>query len=477
MTKPLLFTAFALLAVLTALSCASGGPAVEAAEPAEAQESAGGTFDLEGIWQGVLEAGGRSIRLVFRIERQGDGWQAVLDSPDEGVSGIAVESVYLEGRDVRFELPMVAAVYEGEIDQEGGRIVGAWKQGGGSFAVTLKPAEAVEKVRRPQDPEPPYPYREEEVRFENARDGITLAGTLTLPQTGAPFAAAVLISGSGAQNRNEEVFNHRPFLVMADTLTRRGFAVLRYDDRGVGDSEGNAEAADSRDLAGDAWAAAAGLLEREDIGAVGFIGHSEGGLIAPMAAVEHPEIAFVVLLAGSGLPGDELLALQSRTILAARGVGKAQIDVIDQANRRIYDVVKAEPDDAAAAEEIRSIMKSLGMQDSQIDAQIRGLLAPWMRFFLSYDPRPTLRELRCPVLALNGSLDVQVPPEENLGAIREALQEGGNPNFRVQRLEGLNHLFQHAESGQVEEYARIEETFAPEALELIAVWLDGVVNP
>jgi pimeloyl-ACP methyl ester carboxylesterase len=196
-----------------------------------------------------------------------------------------------------------------------------------------------------------------------------------------------------------------------------------------------------------------------------------------MAAVEHPEIGFVVLLAGPGLPGDELLALQSRTILAARGVGKAQIDVIEDSNRRIYAIVNGEPDDERAAEEIRGAMKSLGMQDSQIDVQIRSLLSPWMRFFLSYDPRPALRKLRCPVLALNGSLDVQVPPEENLGAVRAALEDGGNPDFTVRRLHGLNHLFQHAETGQPEEYVRIEETFAPEALELIADWLDEAVSP
>ena len=329
----------------------------------------------------------------------------------------------------------------------------------------------------PQDPEPPYPYRIEEVRFENPDAGISLSGALTLPREGDPFPAAVLISGSGSQDRNQQIFNHRPFLVIADFLTRRGFAVLRFDDRGVGGSEGDPRVATSEDFAGDAWAAFQFLLRRPDIdhAAIGFIGHSEGGIIAPLVAAEHPEAAFLVLLAGPGIPGDELISSQSRAILRASGIAEQQIAVIDERDRRIRDIAKNEPDDEKAAEAIRAILESLGMEDSQIQNTLGNLLSPWYRFFLGYDPSPALRQVACPVLALNGSLDLQVPADENLAAIEKALREGGNPDVTARKLDGLNHLFQHAEMGLPAEYPRIEETFAPEALELIAQWMARVL--
>ncbi len=431
------------------------------------------TADLTGIWQGRITAGGQDLRLVFRIVKREGGWQAVMDSPDQGVNGIPVASIELEGKVLDIDVPAVGGGYRGEITSGGTRIVGSWTQRGSSYSVVLEPVAQVEKVVRPQDPMPPFPYRVEKVRFRNEKKGFTLAGTLTYPEAQGCFPGAVLVSGSGGQNRDEEIFGHRPFLVTADFLARNCFAVLRFDDRGVAESGGDPSKATSEDLAEDARSALLFLRQhpRIDSSAVGLIGHSEGGLIASMIAAEDQAIAFIVLLASPGLPGDQVLARQSRAFLKAGGASDTRIALVDEANRKVYEIAKSAADRKSAAGQMEPILKSLGMSRSEIEIQTEMLLTPWFRFFLGYDPAPTLERVRCPVLALNGSLDLQVAPDENLAAIEAALRAGGNTAVSTCKLQGLNHLFQHAGSGEVQEYARIEETFAPQALELIGSWL------
>ena len=323
-------------------------------------------------------------------------------------------------------------------------------------------APAAARPPRPQEPTPPYPYQEEQVTFVNAKAGITFAGTLTLPASPTASPAVVLITGSGAQDRDETIAGHKPFLVLADALTRRGIAVLRVDDRGVGGSGGTMATATSEDFVDDALAAVAYLRGRKDIDAkrIGLVGHSEGGLIAPIAATRSKDIAFIVLMAGPGITGDQILFLQGAAIMRANGASEAAISRNREVKQRLFDVIRTEKDDAAAKEKIKSIAPG----------QER-VATPWFRYFLSYDPVPVLQKVTCPVLAINGEKDLQVPYRENLDAIGKALRAGGNTDVTTLSMPNLNHLFQTSQTGAPSEYAKIAETFAPAALDAISDWI------
>jgi fermentation-respiration switch protein FrsA (DUF1100 family) len=295
----------------------------------------------------------------------------------------------------------------------------------------------------------------------------------------------VLITGSGPQNRDEEILGHRPFLVLSDYLTRQGIAVLRFDDRGVGGSTGNSSEATTEDFAGDVLAGVEYLKNRTEIDPnhIGLIGHSEGGLIAPIVAVQSSDVAFIVMMAGPGLTGEEILYLQSDLIARAGGTNNETIARNEALMRSTFSVVKEEQDNTIAREEIRKLLNNemanmseeekqhLGYSEANLDAQTQALLSPWMRFFLTYDPKPTLTKVKCPVLAINGEKDLQVPPEENLRAVENALKAGGNKDYTVKEMQGLNHLFQTAQTGSPTEYAKIEETISPAALEFIGNWI------
>jgi uncharacterized protein len=463
-----------LTSVLVAFSCATAPePVLSAEQGANSGDST--VYDFEGIWQGVIKAGGAELRLVFHLSPDGEeGLKATADSPDQGATGIPVKKVTASGGSIQIDVEATAGRYEGEMAADGNTINGVWHQGGGEFAVDLVRIDAVEIVTRPQDPVPPFPYVDREIRFTNPVADISLAGTLTIPAGDEPFPAAVLISGSGAQNRNEEIMNHRPFLVVADYLTRNGIAVLRYDDRGAAESEGDHTTATSKDFAGDAWAAAAYLQSVPEIDStkIGLIGHSEGGIIAPIIAAEHPEIAYIVLLAAPGFPGNELLIQQSAAILRTAGASEAQIAEAADVNTKTHNIVLYEPDNEKALEKLKKFLEDLGVPASQMDSQlmqVEQLLSPWFRFFLSFDPRTVLELVTCPVLGVWGTLDVQVPSSSNIIEVRAALS--GNPDISLHEMEGLNHLFQHAMTGAVAEYATIDETFSPEVLELMASWI------
>ena len=372
------------------------------------------------------------------------------------------------------------------------------------FALALFFAASLE-AQRPQEPVRPYPYLEDRLVFDNPRaEGVRLAGTLTLPEGDGPFPAVVLVSGSGAQDRNEALEGHKPFLVISDYLTRRGIAVLRYDDRGAFQSTGDFAAATTEDLATDALAAVEYLGSRPEIDPahIGIVGHSEGGLIAPMVAVQSPAVAFIVLLAGPGLTGEEILYMQQALILADFGANEVEIAFTRALNERYYAVLKEEPDNALAEEHLRQIWSDYlagkivpeGLSDEDkepilaelaaltendkaeatrvgFEPLLRNFLVPWFRFFLTYDPSLTLRQVQVPILAMNGDKDLQVPGRENLAAIEAALRQGGNSDFSIVELPNLNHLFQTSETGSLTEYATIEETFALAALEVLGTWI------
>lgn len=429
---------------------------------------------LAGDWNGVLDVGTLRLRLVFHLVSTDDGYTATLDSPDQGARGIAASGVTVSGDSVAIEFTSLAARYDGRISGDGTKLEGTFAQAGQRFPLSLERGAPAE-VRRPQNPEPPFPYDVEEVSFSGGATDVELAGTLTLPRGGGPHPAALLVTGSGPQNRDEEIFEHRPFLVLADYLTRRGIIVLRYDDRGVGESTGDFGAATSPDFADDAEAAFRFLRARNEVhaDAIGVIGHSEGGIIAQLLASRLPELAYVVMIAGPGVPGDSVLALQVVALNRAAGVPDATVEVRATLQRRLMDVALKDLDAEQAREELAQVFRSTapGMGEEQIRAQAASLTSPWMRWFLHYDPRPMLRELHVPILALIGSKDLQVLPDENLAAISEALREGGNPDFTVLELDGLNHLLQPADTGLGTEYGQIEETMAPVALETIGDWI------
>ncbi len=452
---------------------------IAAALPAAADSSPGRA--PEGAWQGSI----MGLRLVVHVGRGADGaLTGTLDSPDQGAMGIAIDTLAFVRDSLRFEMRRMRASYAGALSASGDSIAGEWSQGGLVLPLAFRRLERAPEYRRPQDPVPPYPYDTLEVSYPNAKAGVSLAGTLTLPRGAGPHPCALLITGSGPENRDQELFGHRPFRVLADHLTRKGIAVLRVDDRGVGGSTGDPATATSEDFAGDVLSGIEFLKTRREIDRrrIGLIGHSEGGLIGPMVASRSKDVAFLVLMAGPGIPGDSVMILQSAAARRMLGVDEETLAREAAVSRRLYDTLKR-GDSTGTRRVMRELIEvqasvlppgqrgALGDIDTLTARMSRQLLGPWMRFFLAHDPRPALRRVTCPVLALNGSRDFQVTPKENLAGLRAAFAAGGNRDATVKELPGLNHMFQTATTGALQEYARIEETLAPAALEEISGWI------
>lgn len=430
--------------------------------------------NIQGIWQGVLEVSGTKLRIVFNISAgQNSTLTATMDSPDQEVTGIPVDKVTFQNDNLNLEVQSIRGVYNGRFSEDDQTINGNWEQSGQSFPLILQRIDKAPVLNRPQEPERPYPYEDEEVIYKNETTGIELAGTLTLPTSEGPFPAVLLITGSGAQDRNETILGHRPFLVLSDYLTRRGIAVLRVDDRGIGGSSGDVSQATSEDFAGDVLTGVEYLKGREEIdpGKIGLIGHSEGGIIAPMAAVRSEDVAFIVMMGGPGVTGEEILYLQSELMLISEGVSDDEITRNREMQSRIFDVVKNEIDNAAAEKKLNVILDEIEMPKENKQAEIEKCLSPWFRYFLTYDPKPTLINVQCPVLAIIGEKDMQVSSRQNLPVIEEALQTGGNKDYTVMELPDLNHLFQTAITGSPSEYQQIEETISPIALEVLGDWI------
>jgi pimeloyl-ACP methyl ester carboxylesterase len=443
----------------------------------------------ETIWEGALKLNaGLELRIVLHVVDAGEGGlRATFDSPDQGAKGLKVDTVVVGPETLTFTMKALGVEFTGKRSADGNEAVGQFNQAGASLPLTLRKTDRASERRRPQTPRPPFPYREEQLTYENKAADITLAGTLTTPNGSGPFPAVILISGSGPQDRDETIFEHRPFLVLADALTRRGIAVLRVDDRGVGGSSGNRATATSEDYAGDVQAGIAYLKSRPEIDAraIGLIGHSEGGIIAPLVAARSADVAFIVLLGGTGLPGDEVLVSQLALIEKASGVTGEKLARDAAAQRRLVTIARSEHDPKKAMEAMQAVFREIRDQlpekerdefdqsKKNIDAQLRQIGSPWFRFFLTHDPRPTLAQVRCPVLALCGQNDLQVAPRENLTAIEQALKSGGNARVTIQELPGLNHLFQTSATGLPADYARIDETIAPSVLSLIGDWITG----
>lgn len=432
-------------------------------------------------WGGKLETGkDRSITIVFRIWQENDTIKACMDSPNQGVKDIPADSVSIRGNVVYISIDSFKISFKGSFNAKDTSIFGNFSQGKFNQDIVLKPY----KVNRPQEPKMPYPYKEIEVRFENK--SITLAGTITMPEGKGPFPAVVLISGSGPQDRNEEVFSHKPFWVIADYLTRNGFAVLRYDDRGTAKSTGVYKTAQLEDFAGDAFAAFEFLKKYPEVNPAktGLLGHSEGGMIAPLLASRHPDIAFIIMMAGPGVRGDELLLLQSELIYKNAKVPPSVINNDQETKRKVFANIFSETDTARLRINIKKIyskvnesdLLQLGIKRSQIDVIVKQYISPEMLSIIRFDPCPVLQKVKCPVLALNGDKDMQVPSKQNLKAIQTCMAEAGKTNVTTKELWYLNHMFQSATTGAVSEYSEIEETVSLMALEAMSEWLKGVVK-
>ncbi|MEW6651862.1 MAG: alpha/beta fold hydrolase [Bacteroidota bacterium] len=439
----------------------------------------------ESLWEGKLKVNTVELRLVFKLFLKDDKtYGAYLDSPDQGVSNITVTSVSITPDSVKADVKSIGASFYGEFVNEN-LISGIFKQGGMSLPLELTKADKAAEIKRPQMPKKPFPYNEEEITFENIEANITLAGTLTYPKEEGKYPAVVMVSGSGPQDRDETLLGHKPFLVIADYLTRNGIAVLRYDDRGVAKSKGDFAAATSVDFAADALAAVEFLKTRKEINSkkIGIAGHSEGGLIAPMCAVNSSDVSFIVLLAGTGVPGKDIIILQTELILRASGSKEEDIKKTVDQSTRIFNVVSEESDSLETFKKLLAMYNDdvSKMSDEEkkkpensketFDRNVKQILSPWFRFFIKYDPRPTLEQVTVPVFALNGEKDLQVDPKQNLPEIEKALKAGGNKNFKIIELPGLNHLFQPATTGTPSEYSTIETTFSEDALKIMKDWI------
>jgi uncharacterized protein len=439
---------------------------------------------VTGSWLGRISVSAISVRIVFNLSIiEKDSLVATMDSPDQGAKNIKLGPVTFDGKAIKISAGAMLAEYNGILKSDT-LIEGTWKQAGKSFDLNLSRLKTAFIINRPQEPKPPFPYISEDVTFLNIKFNINLAGTLTIPEGDGPFPAVIMITGSGAQNRNEEIFGHKPFLVIADYLTRKGIAVLRYDDRGVGKSQGNPASATSADFATDAEAAFEYLKNNPKIKskAIGLIGHSEGGLIAPLIASSNKEIACIVSLAGPGVSGEEIILRQGADISRASGIEEKKINENNITNKKIFAVLKKEKDNKKAEEKMMAVYKDILMkQDSSKEAVEKALkeVQPslnannlnWLRYFIITNPGDYWKKVKCPVLALNGEKDIQVAADENLPSIEKALRSGGNNSVKTIKMPGLNHLFQHCKTGLPGEYGEIEETFSPEVLKIISDWI------
>ena len=409
---------------------------------------------LKGAWTGKLNVYGNELTLVFHF----NGEDCTLDSPDQGVKGVPAK-LERTVTGIKVAVPSINASYEGV--NMGESIMGTFKQHGQSFPLTIKPG--LLKRNRPQTPAMPYPYQTQEVSFNNG-DAI-LKGTLVIPENASRQTPVLLmVTGSGLQNRDEEIFEHKPFAVIADVLARAGIATLRYDDRGFGESTGDVVNCTTEDLKNDAFAGVQLLRSRFD--KVGVIGHSEGGTIALMLAAEK-KVDFIVSLAGMAVSGKETLLWQNRLALAAANTPSETIDVYCNALDEVFNACISGT--AMPSTTQYNLPTSLAQNLTVVTKQLQ---TPYMKQFLTLDSRPLLGNITCPVLALNGTKDTQVEPESNLGALRSGLQK--NAKNKLEAIEGVNHLFQHCKTGMATEYGNIEETIAPEVLEKMVYWLSNL---
>lgn len=466
--------------VICSMAFVGCGNCSSAVESISSQESTK-VSSIVGDWSGVLNVGITKVTLILHIQQNYDGaLSATVDTLEQKVNGTLIDLVALDDGSLRFEIKAALAKFEGVLMKNESEISGQWTQAEQSFPLAFE--RGIKVPNRPQEPKLPFPYTEEHISYDNLKAGVTLSGTLTLPTSKGPFPVVLLIAGSGPIDRDETVFGHKPFLVLADYLTRQGIAVLRFDKRGCGKSTGNYDKATSQDFSDDVLAGIAYIKSRQEVNSnqIGLIGHSEGGIIAPMVAAKSKDVAFVVLMAGTGVNGEEILYEQCALIQRAVGATEDTINQCRKFQEQMFTLVKTEPDPQIAAEQMQEIAKNykatlLETQEKVTLEHLERLAArvntDWFRYYLTFDPSTTLKQVRVPVLVLNGELDLQVSSKQNLLVISKILEESGNKDFTIVELPKLNHFFQTCETGSIAEYAKIEETISPSVLNLITEWV------
>jgi pimeloyl-ACP methyl ester carboxylesterase len=439
--------------------------------------------DITGDWSGKTKRGDKELTFVFNFKKEKNTYSATMAVPTFRIDGIKPTATTFENGTLIIDGSNVGMNYKGVYNKELQIFEGSYKEGAIVLSLNLKRGAAkLADSRRPQEPIKPYPYYEEEVVFDNVAAKVSLSGTLTLPSKNGKFPVAILISGSGPQDRDESYMGHKPFLVLSDYLTKQGIGVLRFDDRGHGKSTGDFGAATTADFAKDVLSAVSYLKTRKDVDVkkIGLIGHSEGGIIAPLAANQTKDVSFIVLLASTGISGTELSVMQSKTL---RGFPVKDEVEYEKNTRKAIAIVTSDRSNDEIKKEIRAhydgflrpILTSLGAPEKNIkafiDNQVKVSTKPWNRYFLSYNPADEFEKLQIPVLSLNGNKDTQVDAKVNQTGIKNALIKGNNNEFKIVELEGLNHFFQECETGKMNEYRKIEQTFSPKALKVVSDWV------
>ena len=444
---------------------------------------------IVGTWQGTLNVQGVSLEIVFHIEKQDSVYISLMDSPSQGAFAIPTTKTTFKNGQLEVVVANLAIFYQGKFKND--TIVGTFNQGGIPMPLTLVRTEKKE-IQRPQEPQLPYPYDVEEVKFQNAKEKILLAGTLTLPKQKTIAPAVILIAGSGPNDRDETVFNHKPFWILADYLTRQGIAVLRYDKRGVDESGGEYFTATTQDFAEDAKAAFEYLKTKKEIDPsnIGLIGHSEGGVIAPMIAAENSDVKFIILMAGLGVTGTELVLAQHQHAFDKTSLTNEGKDSLNKALKKVYSSVKNWKEYVGTNEERNQLKEELTNMWQKLPEEMRGsvsqevyinktvdnISSPWFRHFLKTNPIEYLNKLSIPVLAINGENDTQVEFQSNLNKIEAALKVGKNNQYQIKSYPGLNHLFQESITGDIDEYGKIEQTISPAVLSDITTWIKMQIN-
>jgi pimeloyl-ACP methyl ester carboxylesterase len=444
---------------------------------------------VSGLWQGKLSVG-VDLNLVFHFSQNGNKqWTVAIDCPEQGIKDMKATTVSIEADSVKVEVSQLHGWYKAKLLNDS-VMTGSWIQGA-AFPLSLKKTDKIAALIRPQTPFPPFPYQSQDIIYFNKDKSIQYGATISFPKGKGPFPAALLITGSGQQNRDEEIPGHKPFAVIADYLTRQGYVVLRVDDRGMGQTTGDVPGATSKDFENDALVSLDYLKKRKEVDPkkIGLIGHSEGGMIAEMIAAERKDIAFVILLAGPGEPLYKLMSDQNEATLKAVGLPAGYVQQYLTLYKALLPAIANSESKGKAEEAAAKLVKdwmaktpkavvlyTTGIKDEAsetafVNAFVEQVGSPWFRYFLKYDPAPYLKKISASVLALNGEKDIQVVSASNLAGIKASLEKSKSKKFEVKELKGLNHLFQHCTRCTIQEYGQLEETFAPEALETIRDWL------
>ena len=432
-----------------------------------------GFSQIQGTWKGDIQIPMQKLPFVIHIDQINNEWIGEGESPAQTNQKIKFETVSFRNDTLKISEPRLGMNYVGVLKDKS-RIEGKFSQRGMSFTLNLERGEY--KINRPQTPQPPFLYQSNDITFLNNKAKINLAGTITRPEGKGKFPAIVFVTGSGPQDRDESLMEHKPFLVLADYLTKNGYVVLRYDDRGVGKSEGDFENATSYDFADDAEAAIAYLKKQDyvDVKKIGVLGHSEGGMIAQIIAAKNKDIDFIISLAGPGIANSELMLDQKSEIERKMGIPELTVKMNEQVFGNIYSILKKDIEPKEAEAEIRSYLKAHSVYKNVPEKDLKSLTdlvyEKWFRTFISYDPKVNLNKIKAKVFAINGENDVQVLAKDNLEGWKNGLAH--NKNVTIKSYPKLNHLFQESKTGMPDEYQNIETTIESFVLEDIKNWLN-----